>query len=61
MLNIPAWNIDLSLLSFFFEASEASKLGFTVDEIQRRMAIVGSAGVTDEEDFKRFVLSPDAA
>ena len=60
MLNIPAWNIDLSLLSSLFAESEQTDLGFKVDELQRRMAIIGSAGVTDVDDFKRFVLSTDA-
>jgi hypothetical protein len=60
MLNIPAWNFDLSLLSSLFAESEQNDLGFEVDELQRRMAIIGSAGVTDVDDFKRFVLSTDA-
>ena len=59
MLNIPAWNIDLSLLSSLFAESEQRDLGFKVDELQRQMAIIGSAGVTDADDFKRFVLATD--
>ena len=60
MFNIPVSNIDLSLLSSLFAETEQKNLGFEVDELQRRMAIIGNAGVTDVDDFKRFVLSTDA-
>ena len=60
MFNIPVSNIDLSPLSSLFAETEQKNLGCEVDELQRRMAIIGNAGVTDVDDFKRFVLSTDA-
>lgn len=48
------------LNALFSDAQQAGK-SFTRDEIERRMAFVWGAGVTEPDQFRHFVLSDDGA
>jgi hypothetical protein len=50
-----------ALLNALFVDSQRAGKPFTRDELERRMMFVAGAGVTDPDEFKRFVLSGDGA
>lgn len=61
MLSLSGSDIDTGLLQTFFETSERERLGFSFDELERRLAIVTGAGISDPDDLRRHVLTKDAA
>ena len=61
MLSLSGSDIDTGLLQTFFETSEEKQLGFSREQIERRLAIVTGAGISDPEDLRRHVLSKEAA
>lgn len=49
------------VLDALLAQAELEKKPFDREQLSRRMDIVAAAGVTDPEEFKRFVLSEDGA
>ena len=49
------------LLEALMAQAQLQKKPFDRDQLARRMDIVAAAGVTDPDEFKRYVLSEDGA
>jgi hypothetical protein len=52
---------QMALLDALLADAVASGKSFTRDQLERRMGFVAAAGVTDADEFKRYVLSDDGA
>jgi hypothetical protein len=49
------------LLEALLAQAQLENKPFDRDQLARRMGIVAAAGVTDPDEFKRYVLSEDGA
>jgi len=49
------------LLDALVAQAQLDKKAFDRNQLARRMGIVAAAGVTDPDEFKRYVLSEDGA
>lgn len=61
MLGLSGSDIDTAMLEHLFETSKREGLGFSLEELERRMAIVSGAGISDPEKLRHHVLSQDGA